>query len=202
MIIDWEGKEVELGRIWAGVVWPAGKNSGYIVIVGEKKYPEIGSKIHHCHLLEEAKADDIAQLVDKLAELVGKYKVQEIWGRRHKPAMQFLDVWNTKASERGLPSLYVNKAPNSDDGHIEYHLSVLKDRLLRGQKSLYIPEDSGLREHIRGVLSEEIDTITDSQKPSVASLAYVLVALTVYEPEYEDDAGDVYPDPVCGVTGY
>jgi hypothetical protein len=205
MFFNWEEKEIESGRIWAGVGLPAGKNKGFITIVGEKKFPEIGSRVHHCFLLAEAETaeGDTSQLVEKLAELVGKHKVQMIWGRHHKPAMQFLDVWNTKASERGLPSLYVNKAPDSDDGLIEYHLNVLKDRLFRGQKTLYVPEGSRLKGYIREVLPEEIDTITDSQRPGIASLAYVMTALTLYEPEFEDDEGDDYStDTVCGRTGY
>ncbi|MFC1614797.1 hypothetical protein ACFL5K_05815, partial [Gemmatimonadota bacterium] len=182
------------------ITWP-GEKHGFAVVVGEERLPAIGSNRYHCYLLAETEEQNTEHLLNKCAELTGLFKVQQFYGRCHKPSMRYLDVWNRKARDRGLPKFYLYEAPSSDVGLIEYQINILLDRLSTGYKTLHLAE-SQFAEYLSEVPANCISTATDSQFPAVGALGYAVSSLTVYPPCMEEVEETDSWDGRDLVTGY
>lgn len=82
------------GRIVGGIAWPYGDRPGYLVVIGVDREIDKELKAHHMHLLDEAEADTISDLIDVSLELQDRYEVQ---------------CWDTGAFEPGIVELVHNR---------------------------------------------------------------------------------------------
>ena len=123
---EWKGRD--FGRVFGGLAWPCDK-PGFAVIVGEERFPAIGTKDYHSYLIAEVEEQNLQSLISWCAELAGIYNVQNFYGRRHPPCTRYLNARNREAREKGLPEFRVSQAPYSEDGLIEYHINILLHRL-------------------------------------------------------------------------
>jgi hypothetical protein len=111
---------------------------------------------------------------------------------------EFAQTWRAStpsASFALLSTLSVSGAPFSDDGRVQYHLSIVKDKLRMEQKSLHLGEArvAGL---LTEILTSELADIKDVDNPLIAALAYAVAALVTWkyvEPVPEPDSGDYNP---------
>ena len=200
MFINKDGKKIESGRIVGGIAWP-GEKPGFIVIVGEELYPEIGGKVYNCHLLNEHEDPDVNRLIEKCIEFIKFYKVICFFGRNDKHIIDYIYHWNMTVRKSGQPRFDIDYATNSKEGLIGYHIKILLERLNINRKSLHLSEHSKLPGYLQEISSDKICSATDAQYPAVAALGYAVTELTLYppEPEYEEKVNrrrDV------GVTGY
>jgi hypothetical protein len=104
-------------------------------------------------------------------------------------------MWNRQRRESRLSTLSVSGAPFSDDGSLQYQLSIVKDKLRVEQKSLFLGEAP-----LAGLLTEiqagELVDIRDSEHPLIASLCYAVSALVTWkyvEPMPAPDSDDYDP---------
>jgi len=183
-IIRHEWKGLDFGRVFGGLAWPSDK-PGFAVIVGEERFPAIGTKDYHCYLIAEVEEQSLQSLIAWCAELAAIYNVQNFYGRRHPPCIRYLNVRNREVSERGLPEFRVSQTPNSEDGFIEYHINILLHRLSNEHQTLHLHKDSRLPGYLTAVPANGISTATESQFPAVAALGYAISALTIYKPRTE-----------------
>ncbi len=178
-------------RTIAGLAWP-GSRPGAICVVGE----ESGFRAPFQHyLLAEAEAADPAEFFKICMDLEGKFKISGFYSRLDEPSLEYLSQWNRRRRESRLSTLSVSGAPFSDDGRLQYHLSIVKDKLRVEQKSLHLGEArvAGL---LTEILTSELADIKDVDNPLIAALAYAVAALVTWkyvEPVPEPDSGDYNP---------
>jgi len=173
-------------RVAGGLGW-SGPKPGALVIVGE----ELALHSPYIYLLKEVEQGDLSELFRFCVDLKAKYKVQGFYGRLDEPIREYLGQWNRERRDKYLSPLHISAAPSSDDGRLQYHLSIAKDKLRVEQKSLFLGEAkvSGLLAEIQ---TSELSEIKDSEHPLVAALCYAVSALTVWE--YYPDIDEVDSD--------
>ena len=125
MNIIWDGKRIDLGRIFGGIGWPS-EAYGFSAVIGEELYPIIGKKVHRLYVLDEFEAQSTNQLFAECAKFMGIYNVSDFVGRYDESFMRTLHFWNDQ--NRQFPHLNVYSAPNSKTGAIGYHLENLKNK--------------------------------------------------------------------------
>ena len=177
-------------RVVAGIGWP-GSKPGAVCVVGE----QATYRAPNLYLLDEAEESDPGEFFKVCLDLEGKYKVREFYSRLDEPSLEYLRQWNRRRRESRLSTLHVSSAPFSDDGRLQYHLSIVKDKLRVEQKSLHLGEArvSGLLTEIQ---TSELADIRDNEHPLIASLCYAVSALVTWkyvEPVPEPDSGDYNP---------
>jgi hypothetical protein len=192
----------EFNRILGGIGWAGNNKPGSGVVVGEDAFPEIGGRIYHCHLLAETEDNDTGQLLRKCAEMKARFKAGEFYGRYDEANMNFLTFWNRDARDRRLPEFHIYPAPASEDGKIGYHLNLLRDRLRSGRKTLHFSKQSKLPGYLRELPTNGAATLTDSQYPAVAALAYVVSVLTIFEPDFDEYEESIPRNRTDSITGY
>ena len=80
------------GRFIGSLVWP-GNKTGHGFILGEEKFPEIGSQKYHSYLLAEIEEKSLDQLLAKYAEQAAKFNVNYFYGRNHQQSILYLLRW-------------------------------------------------------------------------------------------------------------
>jgi len=180
-IIRHEWKRHDFRRIFGGLAWP-GERPGYAVVVGESRFPAVGTKNYHCYLIAEVEEQNLQSLISWCAELAGIYSVQNFYGRQHTPCIQYLNVRNSTAREKGLPAFHISYAPYSEEESIEYQLNILMERLSNEYQTLHLHRESKLPGYLTEVPANRISNATESQFPAVAALGYAVSALTIYKP--------------------
>ena len=188
-------KDLQLGRRVLGIGWP-GEKPGLAVVIAEEEYPMIGRKDYQLHFLEEVEAQDLDALFNKCAEIIKKYGISEVYGRRDKDYRGNLYSWNKRHPGAEFD---VRMAPHSKDGKIGFHINILIERLKSGM--LNLPEDSKIRNQFNDVKQGQTHLATDMQFPAVAALGYVVARLTEYPSEIEQEVYE-YLDYVDPTTGY
>ena len=78
-----------------------------------------------------------------------------------------------------MPRVFVSSAPYSDDGRIGYYINILKSRLKQQQKTLLFSPACRLPGHLMELQPVDVTTATDGEYHAIASLGYVVAALTV-----------------------
>jgi hypothetical protein len=203
---DQFGRKADFGRIVCGIGWPA-EQPGYAVFIGEEKFPAVGTRVYHAHLLTElVDVLDAAELIRKCARLAAEYGVQVVSGRRHQPMIQLLNVLNAGAHDRHMPELRVVGEPHSENGGlIEFHLNLIRDRLSPNSKTLHGVEGTRLAAHLAECSVDKVHTATDLEYPAIAALGYAVEELALYptdpnyDPEDECDPDDYRPrSKQCG----
>jgi hypothetical protein len=162
-------------RVVAGIGWP-GVKPGAVVVVGE----EAGFRDFQHYLLAEVEESDPGEFFRICLDLEGKYKISRFYSRLDEPSREYLGMWNRQRRENRLSTLTVNAAPFSQDGWLQYHLSLVKDKLRTEQKSLHLGEA-----RVAGLLTEiqmgELVEIKDVDNPLVAALCYATAALVTWK---------------------
>jgi hypothetical protein len=177
-------------RVVAGIGWPSAK-PGAICIVGE----EASYRAPNLYLLDEVEESDPGEFFRVCLDLEGKFKVSGFYSRLDEVNLEYLSMWNKQRRESRLSTLSISGAPFSDDGRLQYHLSIAKDKLRVEQKSLHLGEArvAGL---LTEILTSELADIKDVDNPLIAALAYAVAALVTWkyvEPVPEPDSGDYNP---------
>ncbi len=177
-------------RVVAGIGWPSAK-PGAICIVGE----EASYRAPNLYLLDEVEESDPGEFFRVCLDLEGKFKVSGFYSRLDEVNLEYLSMWNKQRRESRLSTLSISGAPFSDDGRLQYHLSIVKDKLRVEQKSLHLGEA-----RVAGLLTEiqtsELADIKDVDNPLIAALAYAVAALVTWkyvEPVPEPDSDDYNP---------
>ena len=168
-------------------------------MVARELYPIIGTNYYRIFVLADIEEQNTNELLTRCAELKERFGVSEFYGRYDKKFMATLDLWN--AEQRQFPKLFILSAPKSGDGHLAYHLDILKSRLHKRQKSLFFSQDGKLPEAIDAVPPGVISTATDAQYPSVAALGYAVSAAIWDPPDFEQEEYEDL-DEVDPYTGY
>ncbi len=174
----------EYGRFVGSIVWP-GNKAGYGVILGEEKFPEIGTQKYHSYLLAEIEEKCLDQLLNKYAEQAAQFNVNYLYGRNHQPSLQYLFIWNNERRKKGLPDLQYCYAPYSDNGNIEYQINILLKRLSPENKNLHL-ETSKMAGYM-DIHPENISSATDSEYPAIAALGYAVSILELNPPFKDED---------------
>ena len=206
---------VDFGRIVAGIGWPGAGNQhpGAVVIVGEKKYPPIGSTDYEYQVLEIREAPDTMALLDACAEVCPEYKAEPIVARTEwDPFWPTEGRWSEDREKRGLRRIFIQHAVYSkSDGNIRYHIENLK-RLFQRRSEHEKPRLCGSTKEIDAKLKtlfgnvipkDGVEEFIDLHHPAVAALGYAAAYLVEYPPQEEDDAFSDYDgDTICETTGY
>src|SRR3972149_1816775 len=90
-IIRHEWKGIDFGRVIGGLAWPTEK-AGFAVVVGEDRFPAIGTKDYHCYLIAEVEEQSLQVLISWCVELGAVYNVENFYGRQHQPCMRYLSA--------------------------------------------------------------------------------------------------------------
>jgi len=175
MDLPYRDKERLYQRVVAGIGWPGAK-PGAVCVVGE----EAGFRDFQHYLLAEAEEHDPGEFLKICVDLQGKYSISGFYGRSDEANLEYLNQWNKERRDKHLSPLYVSSAPFSDDGRLQYHLSIVKDKLRVEQKSLHLGESrvSGLLMEIQ---ADELGKVVDSEHPLVAALAYAVSTLVIWK---------------------
>jgi hypothetical protein len=190
MDLPYRDKERLYQRVVAGIGWPGAK-PGAVCVVGE----EAGFRDFQHYLLAEVEEHDLGKFLKICVDLQGKYSISGLYGRLDEASLEYHNQWNKARRDKHLSPLYVSSAPFSDDGRLQYHLSIVKDKLRVEQKSLFLGEA-----RVAGLLTEiqasELVDIRDSEHPLIASLCYAVSALVTWkyvELMPEPDSSDYDP---------
>jgi len=175
MDLPYRDKDRVYQRVVAGIGWP-GVMPGAVCVVGE----EAGFRDFQHYLLAEVGEHDPGEFFKLCLDLEGKYKVRKFYCRLDEPSLEYLSQWNRGRRESRLSTLYVSSAPFSDDGRLQYQLSIVKDKLRIEQKTLHLGES-----RVAGLLAEvqisQLAEIKDSEHPLIASLCYAVSALVTWK---------------------
>jgi hypothetical protein len=156
---------------------------------------EASYRAPNLYLLDEVEESDPGEFFRVCLDLEGKFKVSGFYSRLDEVNLEYLSMWNKQRRESRLSTLSISGAPFSDDGRLQYHLSIVKDKLRVEQKSLHLGEA-----RVAGLLTEiqtsELADIKDVDNPLIAALAYAVAALVTWkyvEPVPEPDSDDYNP---------
>jgi len=198
-------KDIEFGRVYIGIAWPAEK-PGFVVVIGEELTPikAYGREYRH-YVLEEAEEQSLEQLLRRCSELIGNYNAERVIGRYDRHVYPYINRWNKETRTPGLPEIRLDQAPYSEDKLIRTHINILQDKLSSGKRSLYLGEGSILAGRIGNeVLADNIHKATDEQYPATAALGYVIFVMVHSSPDLYDEEEDDYgrDRTKCRSTGY
>ncbi len=179
-------------RVVAGIGWPGAKPGAVCVIDEEATY-----RAPNLYLLDEIEESDPGEFFRVCTDLEGKYSIGKFCSRLDEANLEYLSMWNRQRRESRLSTLSVSGAPFSDDGRVQYHLSIVKDKLRMEQKSLHLGDSrvSGLLVEIQ---TGEVSDIKDSEHPLIASLCYAVSALTVWK--YREPVPEPKEEPYNPLT--
>ena len=185
----------KFNRVIGGFAWPA-ENPGFSILIGEQL--ELDDRKSNSmltrkyHVITEFENHSMDMLVRWSITRGVTYKCNGFYGRIKKghgkgkplPAMNFLESWNMDAYRKRVKSFYVYEAPYiENDGHIEYHLNILKG-LLDPNKTILFLHDSILKGYLLNIPTD-VTKVNDLDYPAVSALAYAASALEVYKPDEE-----------------
>jgi len=171
-------KNLLLSRIVGGLVWPSSENTGAAVVVAEESSIRPPRMLH---VLAEVEDANMGELITKVSTLVWDLCANTFYGRRDQVASRYLGQWNSEARKKRMAQFFFSPAPSSDLP-IEYHYSILRDRL--NQKTVQFFEGSQLPGLILSVGPNQ-RLHNDLEYPFVSALAFAVSALTVWEPTTE-----------------
>jgi hypothetical protein len=180
----YEEKKLIFQRIVGGLVWPA-ERSGFICVVAEEAAIRPPFQLH---LLAEAEEQAADQLIHRARELKSRWKVQDFYAKLDETMLRYLERLNIEARARYERPFEVLAAPYTDSSEIGYHVAILRDRLKPSQKSLHLGSESKLPTALLELTVDRVFDAQDSQYPAIASLAYAVTALTLWEPIDEQRA--------------
>jgi hypothetical protein len=182
-----DGDDTIYSMMCAGTC-PPSHRPGVIVVAAEEfnlRPPRI------IRLVDETQVQTLDDFFQQCLDFQSLYQIDEFVGRTKDEAfMQSLIDFNRRRRERGLKSLEVTAAPNSNDSGIGFHIGLLRQRLKPGNKKLILA-GSSLDHGLREIPMSEINTAKDSEHPLVAAAGYVVSYLDLYSNSfYRDDQPD------------
>jgi hypothetical protein len=164
-------------RIWAGIV-PSSERPGAIVVVAEELALRPPA---HLFWIDEAVEMATDNLMQRALDFKALYQIQEFYGRtKDKDFYRFLSFWNVKRREQNLKTIEISEAPNSSEGNISFHISVLRNRLSPNKKTLHLGESKLLPAAFQELSMSDVSTAKDIEFPVLAALGYVVAALDEY----------------------
>ena len=190
---------IEIGRRVGGIGWP-GDQPGFVVVLGEEKYPYYDRKTYRYCLLDEAEENDLSKLIDRCLDFKKKTPWLQFVARRDADSLRYLRM-RANGTGNGLISM-IRPAPHSETGLISYHINLLKSSLISEKKTLFLNEKSKLSSCLMAVPSVGIDKITDGQFPAVAALGYALAVLIETPQRLEEEDYNYNKNKVNPITGY
>ena len=189
------GRNYEFGQLVGGIGWP-GERPGFVVVVGEELKPLPGTETKCCRVVEEAEGEDLRSLIRhgiRIQRSAGR-SIQ-FYGRTQQSAeqapqgMKFLDSWNRDVLSRKSreSTFHVYEAPHSQEGNLEYHVNVIKERLYGDPVSLCLLENGELIKCLQDLRITDVPQATDSQHPAIAALGYAITALMEYRVDPDEE---------------
>lgn len=165
----WTEKNMRLDKIVGGIAWP-GEKPGAVVILGREK--------KNIHLLAESEESDTGKLLNQCAEFKAWMFVDSFYCRLDPSGMEYLRMWNKERRARGEAPLLFKEAPFSKNEKLSYHMALLKDRLRRENKTLFLSSESALPGHLQSVPSD-VSGIKESEFPAIAALGHAVAVLAM-----------------------
>ena len=172
MLIEYNGKEIEVHPIIGAIGWPSGGNPGFAAVIGRSPLPRIASRVYDYYLLAEVERDTGTGLVERCAELGRKFSSLEFINKYDLDHSRVIDTWNE--SKRGH-EFNVYQAPYSDCDSISYPVENLIG--LAKQKCLHGFDGTKALEYLNAFKTHEIPEATCAKYPAIAALGYAVLSL-------------------------
>ena len=169
------------GKIVAGMCFP-GRLPGYVCILGESFHPEhsIGPDIHRIDLLHEIEEMHGQVLLEKLADAVGTWEIDAVYGYLDEHQRHYLSSFNSYARGQNRMPIGLQHPPFAENDGIAVFIHILMDRLIPERKSFALFEGARLQSALMTLQAEEIPDARARDFPAIAAAGWAVSALTAY----------------------
>ncbi len=196
MLIEYDGKEIEVYPIVSAIGWPSGGKPGYAAVIGRSPLPRIASREYDYYLAAEVEEATGTDLIDRCVELTRRFPGLEFINKYNPDHARLVDAWN---EGRHGHEFLVYQAHYSDEDSISYPV----ENLIRLAKQECLHKFDGTRaiEYLNALKTHEIPEATCAKYPAVAAIGYAVLFLKdagIVDFEEEDYDFSSTPNPITG----
>ncbi len=169
--------KVGIYRPRAAITLPREKAGALIVAAEQAEF----RRKKEIYILYEFQTMDAGILLDHLLEVRELMHIKQIYSRLTAEESQFLAWRNGEGRLEQKKDLLIALPPlATDGGFLSYHLNVLKDLSRPGKERLFFRYGSNLPQELAQMPNETF-TATDTEYPMLATVAYLVSAMILYE---------------------
>jgi hypothetical protein len=161
------------GRILGALAWPYAGKPGVAVVVAEDFFKDDQMRLYHLRVLKEIESLDAATLIRICQDWQAECLVEDWLGDiGNRPMMSiYYQLTIDQPAERRFN---LCRASHSQDRQaLGYYLSVIKEYLRSGKKSLHFVSGSKILAYLAQISTDVMGESADNHPP-VAALGYVL----------------------------